>query len=233
MKTPIIFLHGALGSATQFDALRALFPKEAPIHALNFPGHGPNKPDTPFSTELFSAAVVKYLDDNNIRAANIFGYSMGGYVALQLAAEYPDRVLQVVTLGTKLDWTPEVAMGMNRMFDPEKIEAKVPQFAQTLAAQHADWKGLCRYTTAFLHDLGNGLGMKEPSFQKINCRVTIGWGTEDNVVSAAESQKVAALIPNGKFVELFGVKHQLELVDISILFKFVREENLFILKQTP
>jgi len=225
MKTATILLHGALGSAAQFNALQALFPQEDPIFTFNFPGHGLTAPDAPFSMKLFSEAVLRFMDEKEIPTANIFGYSMGGYVALYMAAEYPDRIEQVVTLGTKLDWTPEVAAGMNRMFDPEKIEAKVPQFAQALSAQHADWKALCRYTAAFLSDLGNGLGIQDASYAKIQCPVTIGWGSEDNVVSAAESQRVATLIPNAKFIELFGVKHQLELVDVENMFIFVRASS--------
>ena len=73
---------------------------------------------------------------------------MGGYVALGLAAEHPNRIKKVVTLGTKIDWSPEVAASMSRMFDPEKIQAKVPAFANLLAQAHApaDWKKVCQYT---------------------------------------------------------------------------------------
>lgn len=226
MKTATILLHGALGSAAQLKPLQALFPQEDPVFTFNFPGHGPSKPDAPFSMKLFSEAVLGFMDEKDIQTAKIFGYSMGGYVALYMAAEYPDRMEQVATLGTKLDWTPEVALGMNRMFDPEKIEAKVPQFAKALAGEHADWKTLCRYTSAFLSDLGNGMGIQPDAFASIKCPVTIGRGDADNVVSTEESQQVADLIPHGNLVELFGVKHQLELVDVEKMFIFVRRSLL-------
>ncbi len=225
MKTATILLHGALGSAAQFKALQALFSQEDRVFSFNFPGHGPNAPGAPFSMKLFSDAVIGFMDEKGLRSANIFGYSMGGYVALNMAAAYPDRIEGVVTLGTKLDWNPEMAAGMNRMFDPEKIEAKVPHFAEALAAQHADWKALCRYTATFLNDLGNGLGIQPDAYANIACPVTIGWGDEDNVVSAEESQKVAAKIPNGRFEKLIGVKHQLELVDVGEMFKFVKKSQ--------
>jgi pimeloyl-ACP methyl ester carboxylesterase len=225
MKTATILLHGALGSAAQFNALQALFPREDMVFAIDFPGHGAHIPDEPFSMQLFSEAVLGFMDEKEIPKANIFGYSMGGYVALYLAAHYPDRIARVATLSTKLDWTPEVAAGMNRMFDPEKIEAKVPHFAQALAAQHADWKALCRHTAAFLHDLGNGLGIPPDAYAKIDCPVTIGWGDEDNVVSAEESEHVASQIQKGRFEKLIGVKHQLELVDVEKMFKFVKQRT--------
>ncbi len=223
MKTPTILLHGALGAANQFDGLLGLFSAEQPVFAPNLPGHGPLSAATPYTLALFSDAVLKFMDDDNIARANIFGYSMGGYVALYLAAKHPERIRRVVTYGTKLEWTPEVATGMNRMFDPEKIAAKVPQFAQALASTHADWALVCLRTAAFLRDLGQGDGIQDALFSHILCPVTIGRGTEDTVVSAAESQRVAGLIPHGKYVELTGGKHPLELVDLNILFKFVEK----------
>lgn len=226
MKIPILLLHGALGAANQFDGLIGLFPADQPVFAIDFPGHGAAPASEPYSMQLFAKAVLDFMDDRNIARASIFGYSMGGYVALHLAATHPERIRRVATYGTKLEWTPEVAAGMNRMFDPEKIEAKVPQFAQALAATHADWKTVCHQTSAFLQDLGNGLGIQDTVYPRIACPVIIGWGTLDNVVNEAEGRRVAALVPHGNFVVLGETKHGLELVDSNILFKFVESALL-------
>lgn len=151
---------------------------------------------------------------------------MGGYIALHLAAMHPDRVRQVVTLGTKLDWTPEVAAGMNRMFDPEKILAKVPQFADQLAQAHGpdEWARVCRSTAVFLQDLGDGHGLPKDAFGRISCPVTIGWGEHDTVVSVVESRRVAGEIPLGKLRLLEGVKHPIEQVNTAMLAEFLAVE---------
>ncbi|MCB0526540.1 MAG: alpha/beta hydrolase [Lewinellaceae bacterium] len=223
MKSPIIFLHGALGCANNFEPLLSMFPEDQPVYAIDLPGHGSKQPDEAFSLQLFSDSILKFLDEKQFDKVIIFGYSMGGYAALNMAAKWPNKIEKVITLGTKLAWNPEVAAGMVKIFNPEVIEAKVPKFAAMLDAAHADWKTLCRYTTAFLLDLGNGLGIQEADFRNISCPVTIGWGSEDNVVSKEESLHVAQLISLGNFVELESTKHQLELVDLNILFKFVEK----------
>ncbi len=166
------------------------------------------------------------MDAHDLPEVYIFGYSMGGYVALGLAEQQPDRIKKVVTLGTKLDWSPEVAAGMGRMFDPEKIAAKVPQFAQMLAQAHApaDWQVVCAQTSAFLRELGDGHGLKEDAFTRIPCPVTIGWGELDNVVTEAESRWVARQIPQGRFERLAGCKHPLEQVDRTQLAGFLIRE---------
>lgn len=211
----MILLHGALGSAAQFDAILPYKPENQSIVALNLPGHGGVVCHEPFSLQLFSDAVLKYMDQNGLEKVALFGYSMGGYLALWLACKYPERISCVTTYGTKLDWNPEIASGMNRMFDPEKIEAKAPHFAALLSKIHQteDWKSICLQTSAFLTDLGNGHGMSEAEYAKIQCPVTIGWGDLDTVVTEAESRQVAAYIPNGRFEILAGGKHLIEQVD--------------------
>jgi len=220
-----IFLHGALGSAAQFDTLLAQMPEDQSTIALNFPGHGGTPSGQPFSVQLFSDAVLKFLDEKNTAKADIFGYSMGGYVALWLAWKHPTRVRSVTTYGTKLDWTPEVSAGMSRMFDPEKIEAKVPQLAESLAQIHGKeyWKPLCINTANFLQDLGNGLGLPREAFSEMKCPVTIGWGDLDHVVTEAESRRAADAIPQGRFEILPGGKHLLEHVDLEQLAHFVKD----------
>lgn len=221
--TPTILLHGALGSAAQFDTFLAQMPESQDFFALNFPGHGGLPAHEPFSMRLFADTVLKFLDEKKVAQADIFGYSMGGYVALWLAWKHPERVRSVTTYGTKLDWNPEVAAGMSRMFDPEKIEAKAPQLAELLAKTHGpeNWKPLCQNTAAFLHDLGHGLGLPLEAFGEIHCPVTIGWGDLDNVVTQAESRQAAEAIPHGRFEILPGGKHLMEQVDAGHLARFV------------
>lgn len=220
----IIFLHGALGSAAQFDTIKAQMPDWAEARAINLPGHGGQPTEEPFSAAGFAKAVLEVLDKNQTEKARIFGYSMGGYVALWLAWKFPERVQSVLTYGTKLAWNPEVAAGMCRMFDPEKIELKAPQMAENLAKTHGDgqWKDLCRRTADFLLALGDGHGVPDHAFAHIHCPVVIGWGDADQVVTQEESMRVASVIPAGRLEILAGGKHLLEQTSPEQLAAFIR-----------
>jgi len=217
--TPTLLLHGALGSKAQFDAIVAQLHNNPKYIALNFPGHGGQGSDGVFSTRLFAESVLAFMEEHGHDEADIFGYSMGGYVGLWLAWQYPERVRSVTTYGTKLEWNPDVASGMSRMFDPEKIEAKAPALAASLAAAHGttQWKTLCGQTAAFLHDLGAGLGLSAAAYAQISCPVRIIRGDQDHVVSDAESRAVAESIPQGRFEVLPGGKHLIEQVDPKVL----------------
>src|SRR5215204_518158 len=132
-KPALLLLHGALGASDQFAALSPLLGGRYELHLLDFEGHGPLPlPSRSFRIEHFAENVRDYLEGHGIEQANIFGYSMGGYVACTLALTHPHLAGSIATLGTKYYWDQETAAREVGMLDPEKIAAKVPRYAQAL-----------------------------------------------------------------------------------------------------
>jgi pimeloyl-ACP methyl ester carboxylesterase len=131
----ILLLHGAIGSSSQMLPLGNLIDGKLSVAALDFTGHaGRNAETSEFSIPQFADDVLAWMEENKLGTINIFGYSMGGYVALYLARHYPEKVNRVFTLATKFRWTPEIALQEIKMLDPETIEEKVPLFARTKRA---------------------------------------------------------------------------------------------------
>jgi len=216
-----IFLHGALGSAAQFDTLFRLLPTSANNKALNLPGHGGLPINASYSLPLFSEALLHEIKITSRNPVRLFGYSMGGYVALYFARKYPDLVSEVVLLNSKLEWSPEIAARMQGMMNPEKIEAKAPLMAENLAAAHApeDWKTVARQTSALLHDFGQGRGLPETAFGQIACPVRILRGENDAVVGAAECLHVLSLLKQGTYQEIRDSGHLMEQVNLMELIQ--------------
>ena len=104
----LILLHGALGSEKQLHALKNEL-TNFNIYTLNFEGHGGRTINGSYSIDRFVQNVLDFMFANQLQNASFFGYSMGGYVALKLAAYHPEKVESIVTLGTKFNWTPEIA----------------------------------------------------------------------------------------------------------------------------
>ena len=218
--TPLILLHGALGSAAQFEALKLLLPSGRPVYAPDFPGHGGSPADGPFSMALFADFLIDWMDREGLEQADVFGYSMGGYVALHAAARFPGKIKRIYTLGTKFEWSPETAARETGMLNPEKIEAKVPAFARSLEARHApaDWMQVLRRTADMMTDLGAGTGRLSPeTLETVRCPVVVGLGEHDNMVSEAESRAAAEMLPAGSFDILADCKHPIEQVDVVLL----------------
>ncbi len=226
MKTSsnLVLLHGALGAASQFGALKTALENDRSVSVLNFSGHG-GKPFAPgFSIETFAQELLSFFDQNDMEKADVFGYSMGGYVALQLARVAPERIGKIITLATKFDWTPETAAREVKMLDPEKIEEKVPAFAEMLAVRHApnDWKELLRKTADLMLALGGRNLLEVNILRKIPHPALICLGDKDQMISVEETRRAAEALPNGKLLIFDETPHLFEKVDVEKLAAEIR-----------
>jgi pimeloyl-ACP methyl ester carboxylesterase len=222
-KPSILLLHGALGSKVQMEPIKKLLMEEFDVHAFNFSGHGGDESNEAFSIDLFTQNVIDFMSANNLPCVSIFGYSMGGYVALNLALRQPDLVDRIVTYGTKFDWTETSAAREVKMLNPEKIEEKVPKFAEKLKNDHfpSDWKRVMNKTAQMMLNLGSGAKISEAEFAQVIHDVTIAIGLDDTMVTVHESEQISSLIPNARLEKLLGQPHPFERVDMEIIKELI------------
>jgi pimeloyl-ACP methyl ester carboxylesterase len=211
-----LLLHGALGSKSQLDAIKIKLEQNGrEVFSMNFSGHsGEAFSKAGFGIEIFAQDVKRFLYVHKIQKPDIFGYSMGGYVALWLAYLYPDVVNSIVTLGTKFDWNKESAAREVEKMNAEKIELKVPAFARILEHRHApnDWKELLHKTSTMMSALGDKPLLNEEILKHIQTPVLIVLGDKDDMADRSYSERVAQLLPNGEFRLLENTPHAIEKV---------------------
>ncbi|HET8809255.1 MAG TPA: alpha/beta hydrolase [Flavobacteriaceae bacterium] len=219
MDNNLLLLHGALGNKNQFLSLEQFLQPHFKVYALNFSGHGGSVFDGEFSMDTFEKDVLRFMKNNSIEKTHIFGYSMGGYVALNLALHFPEKIEKIMTLGTKINWNPEAAAKELKMLDPEKIEEKVPAFAENLKKTHfpSDWKMVVNKTAKMMQGLGEGKSLKTENFKTITAPVLATIGSEDVMVTKEEAKKLANALPQGSFLEIDGFPHPIEQVDTQKL----------------
>jgi pimeloyl-ACP methyl ester carboxylesterase len=191
-------------------------------HIVELEGHGSTPmTQTEYSMPRFVANLAGFIESRGIGPVPIFGYSMGGYVALQLAAERPDLVSRVATLGTKLAWSPEVAAKETSRLDPTKIRAKVPQFAHQLEERHraipGGWEGVLARTAALMTELGARPVIDAPLLARIRQPVRLMVGERDAVVSVEETQAAAKHLVAGECVVLPDTPHPIEQVQLALV----------------
>ena len=215
----LLFLHGAIGAESQFQPLQNVLKDRFNIHTLNFSGHGGKTMHDAFSIEQFASEVLAYLDSNNIATIRIFGYSMGGYVALYLAKFHSERINGIFTLATKLDWTPEIAERETKMLNADKIAEKIPAFAAELKRRHEpnDWRIVLQKTTEMMVGLGNRNPLQLEDFKTIENPIRIAIGDKDAMVSLEETIAVYRNLPNASFIVLPDTQHPIEKVDVQRL----------------
>jgi pimeloyl-ACP methyl ester carboxylesterase len=139
---PIVLLHGAFCTIEGcFGQLVKLLAKSRQVIAVELQGHGHTADvDRPLSTVGMADDVAALLGKLKIASADIYGYSMGGGVAAQLAIHHPQVVRKLVIVGaglTKEGWQPGMA-DMIRSIKPEMMEAAPFYDAYKKTSPHPD-----------------------------------------------------------------------------------------------
>lgn len=176
-----------------------------------------DKPDDDYSIALFASDAVGLLDALNIPKAHIFGISMGGMIAQELAIHYPQRIASLA-LGCT---TPG---GKNAVpAPPESMEALKGRAGQTPEeAGRASWKlsfsedyirahrdeleahlqqSLTHVTPRFAYERHIQATMTLRVFKQlkdITAPTLVATGRDDVLIPAANSEILTREIPNAE-----------------------------------
>lgn len=223
---PLLLLHGAIGAADQLESLKQQLNDTYKVYTFNFSGHGGKTfPEQPFSIELFAEEVLRFINEEGLEEVSIFGYSMGGYVAMLLAKQHPEKVKHIVTLATKFHWDEQTAAKETKMLQADVIEAKVPKFAATLAERHApnDWKEVLKRTAEMLNNMGQNSPLKLEENATIKTPSLILLGDRDKMITLEETINVYKTLPNAQMGMLPNTHHPIEQVNIEALLLYIRQ----------
>jgi pimeloyl-ACP methyl ester carboxylesterase len=96
--TPLLLLHGGLFNIDlQFGALLPALAEKRQVIATDFQGHGyTNDIDRPLGTTGLASDVVGLLRHLDVPKVDLFGFSVGGAVALYLTIKHPELVRKAV-----------------------------------------------------------------------------------------------------------------------------------------
>lgn len=90
---PLVLLHGFMEDQTIWDPFFHTFCSDRCVITIDLPGHGKTPQiDEVHNMSLMAECVKTVLDTENIEKAMIVGHSMGGYVALEFAHLFRDRI---------------------------------------------------------------------------------------------------------------------------------------------
>lgn len=227
-KTTILFLHGALGTAEDLFPLMSHFEKNGyRTLSMNFSGHSKStRAALEFRIENFAQDLDEYIKKHDLRDPIVFGYSMGGYVALYHAAHFEDSpIRQIITYGTKFDWSEETVKKELPKLDPEFLQTKSPEFVRSLAQKHGPdrWKTLLLSTAHMMQNIERLDGLTSADVEDIRAEVLLLRGGEDRMVNFDETKTMAAQIPNAKCKEIPGSRHEIEKADLESIAKAMEE----------
>ena len=118
---PLLCLHGITAQHRAFNALARHLARSRPLVGVDLRGRGDSaKPASGYGLETHARDVVRVLDHIVLESAAIAGHSMGGFVALETALSYPERVRAIALLDA--GW-PRVEVSPEEITEEQEQEA--------------------------------------------------------------------------------------------------------------
>jgi pimeloyl-ACP methyl ester carboxylesterase len=232
--TPLVCLHGFTDTWRTWELVLPALERHHDVLAPTLPGHagGPPLPREP-TTAVMADAVERAMDAAGFETAHVVGNSLGGYVALQLAAR--GRARTVVALAPAGGWAAGDASFRDTLEHFTRMEALLRSVAPHADAIAATPDGRRRATELIVtrHEhlpaelvahliAGAGactatgplveLALRDGwplNAERIACPARIVWGAADRLLPwpGAAVRFREDWLPHADWVELEGVGH--------------------------
>jgi len=215
---PLVLVHGVAMSAEDFAPVLRRLMRTHRVYAPNLLGYG--RSDQPKSADCSVGAqavlVLDFLDAMRLRDADVMGVSLGGWVALKLAAEHPERVRRLVLVssaGLRHKTTlNERTFSANNLDELRASFAKQSDNAHLLptfvlrdflrrSKEHA-WIVRAQMRSAL-----GGRDLMDGKLARVRMPVLLVSGTNDRIVPFEVSKNLQKGMPQARLVPLEGCGH--------------------------
>ena len=216
---PLVLIHGfGMDRQIWYEVVSTTLAK---VHVIlvDVRGHGESDaPEGPYSMSEMAGDILALLDYLMIPQAIICGHSMGGYISLAVAAEYPDRLAGLALITSRAHADSEVQRE-NRFALIEKVRKEGSiALAETLAPKLSRNAEIIKQAYDIIlrtspHGIiGSTFAMAERPdrmdlLPKIDVASLVVAGEEDQIVGIKEAKQMAASIPQATFLPITDVGH--------------------------
>src|SRR5258705_217870 len=93
---PLVILHGLFGSLENWHTISTRLAAHFHVFALDQRNHGQSPHSPEMDYDFMADDLREFLEQHALPRADVIGHSMGGKVAMQFAALYPDLVYRLI-----------------------------------------------------------------------------------------------------------------------------------------
>jgi pimeloyl-ACP methyl ester carboxylesterase len=220
----LVLLHGSNASGPEMEPLARLLRPHFELRAPNLLGHGGRPVPDGYSLEEMSEDLIAWLDSERIGRCDLFGYSVGGYVALHAARRHPDRFRAFATLAAKYLFDESAVKHVVHLSQPARLArpeiGRKPEMERAHGARN--WEKVALNTCELFRRLGERPPLSEADLTRINVPALIVSGDRDPLVSAEESRRLADLLPFARLALFPGPAHPLKEVPLDQVVRAFR-----------
>ncbi|MCW3065143.1 MAG: hypothetical protein JWN32_2315 [Solirubrobacterales bacterium] len=249
--TPMVLVHGFSANWRCWQPVIPGLEEHHEVYAINLAGHFEGKPwedGVEVSVEAVVDAAERELDELGLERAHLVGNSLGGWVALALAAR--ERGLSVVALSPAGGWDADTRSERRlksyfvrnyrllkalapwsedlirrprfRALALRDVSSRPAAVPASLAVELIRSAANCSIYVPFLEAVGAGRGFGD--LAQIDCPVRIAWSEGDRIIPEKHySARLRTLVPDADWVTLPGVGHVPMLDDPAAVVRTVRE----------
>ncbi|MFX0155962.1 MAG: alpha/beta fold hydrolase [Candidatus Hodarchaeota archaeon] len=183
-----------------------------------------DKPEIDYSIKMFADDTIGLIDALNIERAYILGFSLGGFIAQEIALSYPERVEKLVLCGTHGPGTKHIIASNEAMDfilkppeDPIKyVNGLIPiLFTKTYIENNTDFIELYKQRmlkvpfnlNLYRRQLQGSIFRTSRRLKNINIPTLILQGEKDILIPPGNAEILAKGIPKARKVILDNTAH--------------------------
>lgn len=242
---PVVCVHGYTSSAETFNALARRLSDRVRLIAMDVRGHGESawSPDGAYRYEDQAGDLAAFVDQLGLRRFTLIGTSMGGIIAMTYAGAHGERLAGLVIndigpdpeagtqritqmVGDRPDRfaTLDDAMAYRRRVSPivaSRTEDDQLELARGVLRRSADgawgWKMDPAYITQRVQKGPPPRPALWPALARIHAPTLVVWGSDSDVLSEKQAQRMVETLPKGELVTVRGVGHAPTLIEPVVL----------------
>lgn len=211
----ILFLHGWKQDSSSFWNLIDSLKKDFSVWLIDLPGFGrSDNPVRPFTVSGYADLIAGFIAQQKIKDPIVLGHSVGGRIAIKLAANYP-QLLNKLILEDAAGIRPKRDIPKTFIYPFAKIiHYLIPNWFNLkerlrykfYKALESDYIDVGELKQTFTNVLNEDLAVDLP---KIKTETLLIWGEKDPTLEAslANGKKMYRLIPNSRIEVIDDVGH--------------------------
>jgi pimeloyl-ACP methyl ester carboxylesterase len=230
---PIVFVHGLGGQWQNWLENIPRAAQERRVIALDLPGFGLTPmPRDKITIPGYGRCVDALCDRLSLGRVDMVGNSMGGYVAAEVAIQFPERIDQLILVSAagitsaNIAQRPILTMGRVATAMVAYGAARHRQIASRPKSRHLALALVARYPSRLKADLayeGFFKGAGKPGFDdalrasleydfrdrlpEIRQPTLIAWGEKDSIIPVSDAHEFERLIPDSRKLVMRDTGH--------------------------
>lgn len=222
---PLLLLHGGYyGYISEFEMYFPELIRNFTVIAVATRGHGKSEIGHQDMTyQLFAKDAVAVLRKEGLSSVRVMGFSDGAITGMVLAAEYPEYVIRLVSMGGGINtgmYRPNSLQAVSQM-EGKSEDQKLPDFLKErkkiMPEPHRFAEWVDRLKKAWL----TPVWVSEEKAASIKCAVLLVGGDRDDYARTESFLENYKLIPNSSLLIVPDSGHVALILNLAMLKDFI------------